>query len=124
MVEAKSCNNCTKPGTSSIVSLRQDVWMSEPKHLDGGSLYTGRAISNAKKVQNKGTLQGEVIHIRRWKKFIREHTLLRTISLDDLQQYVDERLTRTYGPPTIGLILFLATIIEPFMDFEKIFPVK
>ena len=53
MVEAKGCNNCTKPGTSSIVSLlAQDVWISEPKHFDGGSLYVGRSISIAKKVQN------------------------------------------------------------------------
>ena len=104
------------PATWIVSGGKAEAIKIKQSNADGRFAPVCDAYFKAQHQKAKGTLQGEVIHIRRWKKFIREHTLLRTISLDDLQRYVDERLTCTYrGRPISG-----KTIRKELATFRQI----
>jgi len=71
------------PATWIVSGGKAEAIKIKQSNADGRFGSVCDAYFKAQHQKAKGTLQGEVIHIRRWKKFVREHTLLRTISLDE-----------------------------------------
>lgn len=104
------------PATWIMSGGKADAVKIKQSNADGRFRPVCEAYFKAQHQKADSTLRAEALHIRRWRRFIGEQTLLRTVQLDDLQRYVDERLRRIHrGRPISG-----KTIRKELATFRQI----